>query len=327
MTIFDIFEMEERYFGRCKQCGKEIGAYYKSQLKTFCSHKCSNQWKWDNIRERKKYIVYKCACCGKEIKIKSSDHRIKYGQSVFYCCRKCWAEDYRKRKQKTCPICHIAHNRKSQTCCHECCIKLSNWKRYEKKIGITFPDYVAYIAHVEKHIGEKLNVQKRKKRKTLSDEETKQKRREYGRRRRLGDKYKEYMRVYLKEYNIRNKDKRNKRVKERMLEDSLYRFKVKVRKFICQSFKRRKESKMMHTEDVLGCSFEEFMNHICSLFRDGMTIDNYGEWQIDHIIPLSTAETNEDVVRLCHYTNLQPLWASENRAKSNKILHNEENEN
>ena len=55
----------------------------------------------------------------------------------------------------------------------------------------------------------------------------------------------------MKEYNRQNKVKRNKREKERMLEDGLYRFKVKVRKFICQSFKRRKESKMMHTEEVI----------------------------------------------------------------------------
>jgi hypothetical protein len=52
-----------------------------------------------------------------------------------------------------------------------------------------------------------------------------------------------------------------------------------------------------------------------------MTFDNHGVngWHIDHIIPLS-AKTEEEIIKLCHYTNLQPLWAEENRAKSNKIL-------
>lgn len=312
--------MEARYFGRCKQCGKEVSAYYKSQLPTFCSYECSNQWKWDNVRQRKKFNEYVCANCGKIFLISEKDTRIKDGQSVFYCCHKCWADAYRKRKQKTCPICHRAHNRKSQTCCRACGIKLSTWKRHEKYMGITFPDYGAYIAHVEKSIEERKQCSQSSKKMILSEDEKKQKKREYGRRRRLGDKYQEYMRRYLKEYNRQNKVKRNKREKERMQEDELYKFKVKVRKFICQSFKRRKESKMMHTEEVLGCSFEEFMTHICSLFREGMTIDNYGEWQIDHIIPLSTAKTKEDIIRLCHYTNLQPLWAKENREKGSKII-------
>ena len=53
-----------------------------------------------------------------------------------------------------------------------------------------------------------------------------------------------------------------------------------------------------------------------------MTFDNHGlhGWHIDHITPLSTATTEEEIIKLCHYTNLQPLWAEDNLAKSNKIL-------
>lgn len=50
-----------------------------------------------------------------------------------------------------------------------------------------------------------------------------------------------------------------------------------------------------------------------------MTWDNYGEWQLDHIAPLSTAKTIEDVEMLCHYTNLQPLWAKDNLDKRANI--------
>ena len=59
MELNECTNRQMRYKGNCKQCGKEVYSYYKSQLPTFCSHKCSNQWKWDNIRERKKYIILK----------------------------------------------------------------------------------------------------------------------------------------------------------------------------------------------------------------------------------------------------------------------------
>ena len=45
-----------------------------------------------------------------------------------------------------------------------------------------------------------------------------------------------------------------------------------------------------------------------------------GEWQIDHIIPLSSAITKEEIYKLCYYTNLQPLWKIDNIKKSNKII-------
>jgi hypothetical protein len=50
-----------------------------------------------------------------------------------------------------------------------------------------------------------------------------------------------------------------------------------------------------------------------------MTWDNYGKWHMDHIYPLSLAKTTEEIEKLCHYTNLQPLWAVDNIRKGNKI--------
>ena len=51
-----------------------------------------------------------------------------------------------------------------------------------------------------------------------------------------------------------------------------------------------------------------------------MSWDNYGKWHIDHIIPLSSANSEDDIYKLCNYTNLQPLWAEDNLKKSNKKL-------
>ena len=73
--------------------------------------------------------------------------------------------------------------------------------------------------------------------------------------------------------------------------------------------------------DMLGCSVEDFKDHITAQLRDGMTWDNYGQWHIDHITPLKYgAPTLEDTIERLHYTNTQPLWASENCAKGNKYI-------
>lgn len=71
--------------------------------------------------------------------------------------------------------------------------------------------------------------------------------------------------------------------------------------------------------DYLGCSKPTFIKHMESQFRDGMTWENRGKWHMDHIIPLSTAKTSEDIKKLWHYENLQPLWAEENLAKGDKL--------
>ena len=71
---------------------------------------------------------------------------------------------------------------------------------------------------------------------------------------------------------------------------------------------------------MLGADYETAFNHIESRFKDGMTWDNQGEWHIDHIVPLASATTEEELIKLCHYTNLQPLWAEDNLKKGDKIL-------
>jgi hypothetical protein len=71
-------------------------------------------------------------------------------------------------------------------------------------------------------------------------------------------------------------------------------------------------------ELLLGCSIEQVRQHLESQFQPGMTWENHGEWHIDHILPVSSAKTLEELENLQHYTNLQPLWAQDNFIKSNK---------
>jgi len=69
------------------------------------------------------------------------------------------------------------------------------------------------------------------------------------------------------------------------------------------------------TEKILGCTFEQFKYHIESLFTEGMSWETFSKIHIDHIIPISSAKTEQDVILLSHYTNLQPLWAKDNLKK------------
>jgi len=81
------------------------------------------------------------------------------------------------------------------------------------------------------------------------------------------------------------------------------------------------KDKSMATLKLLGCSIEQFKKHLQSLFKLGMTLENHGEWHIDHIRPCSSFDLSDPKQQsVCfHYTNLQPLWARENLKKHAKI--------
>ncbi len=76
--------------------------------------------------------------------------------------------------------------------------------------------------------------------------------------------------------------------------------------------------------DIVGYNIEELMSRLEDQFQDGMTWDNYGEWEVDHIIPISrfnfNGVTDWDFQRCWALENLQPLWQSENRSKSDKLM-------
>lgn len=78
-------------------------------------------------------------------------------------------------------------------------------------------------------------------------------------------------------------------------------------------------NKQQSFNQYIGCSQDELRAHIQSQFTEGMTWDNYGKWEIDHIFPLSKAQNDRHVYRLSHYKNLRPLWVKENRSKNNSI--------
>ena len=129
---------------------------------------------------------------------------------------------------------------------------------------------------------------------------------------------------YVSEYRKNNKDKINayRRVysKNRRKNDPLYKFKKNLRTRTSVAFTTKYWTKNSGNIDMLGADYQTAFKHIEYQFTDGMAWGNHGEWHIDHIIPLSSAKTKEEMEKLCHYTNLQPLWKEENLSKGSKIL-------
>ena len=172
---------------------------------------------------------------------------------------------------------------------------------------------------------EYLLVYKKNNRKKLSE-----KRKEYYEKNKVSHleyrkKYNEKNKVLISEYNKKYREKNrgrfNDRQKVRRKTEPLFKLKCSIRSRILTAFKQKGYSKKSKTHQILGCSFEELKIHLEVMFEPWMSWDNFGiyngdlnyGWDIDHIIPLSSAETEEDVIRLNHYTNLQPLCSRTNR--------------
>lgn len=93
----------------------------------------------------------------------------------------------------------------------------------------------------------------------------------------------------------------------------------KWRMFLHGTLKRMNKTKNDKTINLLGYSALDFKLHMESLFLDGMSWLNHGEWHIDHIIPLSKFNQDTPISVVNALTNIQPLWAKDNLSKGNKL--------
>lgn len=139
-----------------------------------------------------------------------------------------------------------------------------------------------------------------------------------------------------KEYYYNNKEKvfstnnayRNKRKQS----DPLFRLSGNLRTMIGGVIKNNGYKKLSKTEFILGCSFKHLKQYLESHFEHWMSWDNYGNpkdgilelnksWDIDHIVPLSSALNENELLKLNHYSNLKPLCSYNNRyIKKDKII-------
>jgi hypothetical protein len=135
---------------------------------------------------------------------------------------------------------------------------------------------------------------------------------------------KEKIKEKQKEYCKKNREKINNyyRVytKNRKENDKLFKLSCNLRTLIGMSIKGKGYTKKSKTNEILGCSFKEFKQHLELQFTEGMTWNNAGKWHLDHIYPVSLSKDENELIKLNHYTNFQPLWAEDNIRKGNKII-------
>lgn len=142
------------------------------------------------------------------------------------------------------------------------------------------------------------------------------------------DKNRDKLREYHSEWRDKNREQINENTRlwylNRRRTDPGFRLKSNTRTAVWTCLKERNVAKYRSTFELLGYTLEELMVHLEKQFTEGMTWDNYGEWHVDHKIPMNSFnfETTEDrEFKLCWcLDNLQPLWGSDNLSKSTRLL-------
>jgi len=142
------------------------------------------------------------------------------------------------------------------------------------------------------------------------------------------EKNKEYLTEYHKKWRTENVDKWRKTKRDyernRKARDPLYKLINNFRTAIYQVLKENNINKNGHYFEILKYTPDDLILHLETKFTDGMTWDNYGEWHVDHIKPISSyiiLEIGDDEFMNCwSLSNLQPLWGKENISKSNKLF-------
>jgi len=136
------------------------------------------------------------------------------------------------------------------------------------------------------------------------------------------EKFKQANPNYLKEWRednkIRDRELNRKYVKNRYSNDIEYKLRKRLRHRLYLAIKG--DIKTGSAVKDLGCTVEELKKYLESKFQPGMTWENYGEWEIDHIKPLVLfkLDNRDELLLACNYNNLQPLWKQTNRSKGAK---------
>jgi len=178
---------------------------------------------------------------------------------------------------------------------------------------------------------------KRRREKLGNTKETVEYQKEYRKKNkiRLTEKRKEYYEnnresflEYQKKYRETNanaiRERKNSYQRDKRANDPLFKLRGNISSLIRYGLDRGGYIKHSKTQDILGCSFEEFKEHIESQWEPWMNWGNYGNpkdgifeanktWDIDHIIPISNAINEGEVILLNHHSNLQPLCSYDNR--------------
>jgi len=302
----------------CLDCNKKFTDYSFNQVKKFCDYYCKKNYTLARRRkDRIKNIEKQCAYCG-ETFIQ------KFIKEVKYCSNKCnqivqWKrlDAKRKIKRKIDPA-YYEHEKQLQ----------KQWRKNNKERVKEFTKkaqskesykikrrawYKVYMSNPDNH-----NKRKEWERKWRSQDHVKAKKKLY----KLNNK--EYIRKRMKEYTQRPevKNRVRERARYRLKNDPIFRLKCNVRTRIRLYVRRGLAKKTLPTSVLIGCSWEFLKIHLEKQFKPHMSWANYGKWHIDHQKPMASFNLfkQKELLKCCNFSNLQPLWASENLSKGAKLI-------
>lgn len=223
---------------------------------------------------------------------------------------------------------HKCHSDGKASECKEC-KKLSDKKYRESNLEkVRAYDKFRNERDKEKRkISKKEYYEKNKEYLLNKNKENKIKNKEYydSKKHEYNEKYKPKKKIKDKEYREKNIEKirEYKRLyfKEKYNTDIEFNILFKLRRRVWVALKNADTKKNEPIKKLLGCSVLFLKEYLQQQFKPGMSWENYGEWEIDHIIPCAAFDLKDEMhQKECfHYSNLQPLWKNENRAKGAKI--------
>lgn len=282
-----------------------------------------------------------CTKCGVEKNIEEFRLKKTKGKYIRYSqCHECELEYHRKygkkKWRKEHPI--IEENEKLLKEGLKKCIKCSDIKplsafifrtdtnKYRNECELCYKEEKKEYSkkYRQEHL-EELKI-KSKKYEEEHKEEIKIKRKIYNQKHKEErKKYREENKEKIKKYREENKEKiresHNKYIQDKRNNDIIYKLKDQMRTSIRESFRRKGMNKSKHTEEIVGIPLDELYKYLLNTFKEnyGYDWDFKEEVHIDHKYPLKYATTEEEVFKLCHYTNLQLLKGSDNLEKNDKL--------
>jgi|TARA_E500000305_G_scaffold71373_1_gene57363 hypothetical protein len=207
----------------------------------------------------------------------------------------------------------------SQKYCSKECLQIHK-KEYQKKYRQldSYKDYQKNYGQSERGKGVTKKSREKNKEKIKID------RLRYQR----SDKGQQTSQNYYQSNKTKINTKNNIYINKRKKVDPIFKLKGNLRGRLNGFLKIKNLRKTNKTFKMVGCTPEFLKKHLEKQFHrhpdyfHPMNWHNYTlhGWHIDHIIPLDSAKTPEDVEKLMHYTNLQPMWATYNIKKGNKII-------
>jgi hypothetical protein len=246
-------------------------------------------------------MMKKCSKC-KEVKPYSDFGKQKTGKDGFRSSCKYCQKQYREENKE----------------------KIKQWRKENKeKIKQYYKENKEKIKQYYKENKEKIN-QYRKENKEKRNQQAKQWRKENKEkinqyREENKEKIKQQTKQYYKENKEKIKQQTKQYFKQRRKTDPIFRLTLNTRSLIRTSLSNKGYSKNTNTHKILGLEYEDFYTWLSTEASNGLNFDA-DDVHVDHVIPVSFAKTEEQVLSLNHYSNLQLLTSEENLNKHNTYI-------